>query len=145
MNPVIQSVTDKLTVVFSAVDEILNTWEGEGNLQFPTLIGMMAIKMNWNEKQARENDPVIRYYVRNNPDWYVTRGARGGIMRSSDRQKKDQVKAAKDALKQQMKATIEAKVAAKSNTVTAESKPADSNMEDDDPDLDDLGDVGDDE
>lgn len=133
MNSVIQSVTDKLFVVFSAVDEILNTWKGEGNLQFPTLVGMMALKMNWNDKQARENDPIIRYYVRNNPDWYVTRGARGGIMRSSDRQKKDQAKAAKDALKEQMKATIEAKAAQSQN----QSLPPDSNQEDS-LDLDDL-------
>ena len=114
MSDVIQSVTDQLVVVFKAADEILNDWQGEGNLQFPNLMGMLAVKMNWDEKQVRENDPVVRYYVRNNPEWHVTRGAHGGIMRSSDRQKKEQAKSAKEALKQQMKATIEAKVAANS-------------------------------
>lgn len=125
MSDVIQSVTDQLVVVFKAADEILNDWSGDGNLQFPNLMGMLAVKMNWNEKQVRENDPIVRYYVRNNPEWYVTRGAHGGIMRSSDRNKKDQAKAAKEALKQQMKATIEAKVSAKSSSNDSDSDDSD--------------------
>jgi hypothetical protein len=63
--------------------------------------------MNWNEKQVKEFDPIVRYYVRNNPEYHVTRGAHGGIMRSSDRQKKIQAQAEKAALKQQMRAKIE--------------------------------------
>lgn len=128
MSDVIQSVTNQLVVVFRATDEILNEWQGEGNLQFPNLMGMMAVKMNWNEKQVREADPIVRYYIRNNPDWHVTRGAHGGIMRASERHKKDQAKAAKEAIKQQMKATIEAKVA-------GNSAPSDSDSDD----MDELG------
>ena len=116
MNQVVQTVTEQLVVVFTAVEEILNDWKGEGNLQFPALVGMMSVKMNWTEKQAREADPIIRYYVRNNPNWHVTRGAHGGIMKSSDKNKKQEAKAVKDALKQQMKASIEAKVAKQQNS-----------------------------
>lgn len=109
MNKLIQSVTDQLVVIFTAADEVLNSYEGGGNLQFPTLLGILAVKLNWNEKQTREADPLVRYYVRNNPEWHVTRGAHGGIMRAANRQKKLDDQAAKAALKEQMRASIEAK------------------------------------
>lgn len=112
MSNAIQSVTDQLVVIFESADEVLNSYQGEGNLQFPSLMGMIALKMNWNEKQTREADPIVRYYVRNNPEWHVTRGAHGGIMRAASRQKKVDEQATKAALKQQMKAAIEAKHAA---------------------------------
>lgn len=115
MSNVIKTVTDQLVTIFSATEEILAGWQEDSNLQFPHLVSMVALKMNWSEKQLREADPIVRFYVRNHPEWYVTRGAHGGIMRTADRQKKEQSKAAKEALKQQMKANIEAKVAAKAN------------------------------
>ena len=112
MSDTIQTVLSQLVAVFTATDEILNEWQGEGNLQIPNLMGMLAVKMNWNEKQVRETDPIVRFYIRNNPDWFVTRGAHGGIMRASDRQKKEKALADKEALKKQMRATIDAKLAA---------------------------------
>jgi hypothetical protein len=112
MSNVVQNVLDKLAPLFQATDEALSEWSGEGNLQFPVLLGMMAVKLNWDEKQVRENDPLVRYYVRNNSDWYVTRGAHGGIMRATDKQKKEGEKQAKDLAKAQMKAAIDAKASA---------------------------------
>lgn len=110
MNDIVQSTLEKLSVVFAVTDEVLNEWVSDNNLQFPVLLGMIAIKMNWDEKQVREADPLVRFFVRNNPDWYVTRGAHGGIMRATDRQKKELAKTNKDAVKKQMQAIIEAKV-----------------------------------
>jgi len=121
MSNTIQSVLDSLNTLFAQTDQVLSEWSGEGNLQFPVLLGMMAVKLNWDEKQVREHDPIVRYYVRNNPDWHVTRGAHGGIMKASDKQKKDTLKSAKEAAKAQMQAALEAKVAsaaAASNPVT---------------------------
>lgn len=114
MSNIVQNVLDRLAPLFQATDEALSEWTGEGNLQFPVLLGMMAVKLNWDEKQVRENDPLVRYYVRNNPDWYVTRGAHGGIMRSTEKQKKEGDKLAKDLAKAQMKAAIDAKTSAAS-------------------------------
>lgn len=111
MNDTIDKVVESLSVIFKAADEALNEWTGEGCLQFPSLIATLALKLNWNDKQIRENDPIVRYYVRNNPSWYVTRGAHGGIMRVSDRQKREADKQNKAALKAQMKSEIENKVA----------------------------------
>jgi hypothetical protein len=107
MSNVINTVTEKLTTIFTATEEALNAWQGEGNLQFPNLLATLAAKFTWNENDVRQADPLVRFYVRNHPDWYVTRGAHGGIMRTADRQKKTDAKSVKDALKQQMKASIE--------------------------------------
>jgi hypothetical protein len=107
----VQDVLDKLSPVFQATEEMLNEWNGEGCLQFPVLMASVAVKLGLNEKQVRETDPLVRYYVRNNPNWYVTRGAHGGIMRVSDRKSKEDARAAKAALKAQMRAAIESKAA----------------------------------
>lgn len=110
-NNTIQDILEQLDVLFRTTDDVLNSWDGSaGNLQFPALFNMMAIKMNWDEKQMREADPLIRHYIRKHPEWHVTRGAHGGIMRTSDKQKKEDAKIAKAQLKEQMKASIEAKV-----------------------------------
>jgi hypothetical protein len=108
MNTNVNHVLDRLSVIFLATEEILNDWSADTNLQFPALLGMLTSRFNWNEKQLKEADAVVRYYVRNNPDWHVTRGARGGIMRAADKQKKQQALLLKEAAKKQMKEKIEA-------------------------------------
>jgi hypothetical protein len=107
----IKTALDELTAMFSVTNDVLNDWKGAGNLQFPALLGMMAIKLNWDDKQMREADPLVRYFVRKHPDWYVTRGAHGGIMKTTEKQKKETVKTNKASIKDQLKAQIEAKVA----------------------------------
>lgn len=112
MSNTVQTVLDKLAPLFQTTDVVLLEWansHSDNNLQFPVLLGMIAVRMNWDEKQLRENDPIVRFYVRNNPDWYVTRGAHGGIMRASDKQSKEAAKNAKAAVKAQLQAAIEAK------------------------------------
>lgn len=124
MNKIVQEVLEKLNPLFESVDEVMNEWansNNEGNLQFPTLLGMMAVRLQWNEKQVREYDPLIRYYVRNNPNWYVTRGAHGGIMRVTDKQKKEAERQAKEVAKAQVKAAVEAKAAAMTAVATTNS------------------------
>lgn len=128
-NP-IQLALDDLTVIFKTADETLQGWSGEGNLQFPHLMGMLAVKLNWDEKQVREADPIVRYYVRKHPEWYVTRGAHGGIMRITDKQKKEQAKTTKSALKDQMKAAIEAKAAQTTQSATTDTSTSNDEVSD---------------
>jgi len=113
----IQSYLDSKISIFQVVDEVLDAWNGEGCLQFPTLMGTVNAKMGWTDKEgeklSRANEPIIRDYVRNHPNWYVTRGAHGGIMRASDKQKKEEAKAAKEKAKAELAAAIEAEVARK--------------------------------
>lgn len=111
MSDPIETFLMDIKSICAATDQALSEWKGEGNLQFPTLLGMMAVRNNWTEKQVRYADPYVRGYVRQHPDWFVTRGAHGGIMRSTEKQKKDATKLQKDLAKQQMRDAIEAKAA----------------------------------
>jgi hypothetical protein len=110
-NDIKEKVLNEMSELFEATDNALNEWAGEGNLQFPVLFGMIAMKLNLDEKQVKEMDPFVRKYVRSHPEWYVTRGAHGGIMKASDKQKKEAAKEAKDLAKKQMQEALEAKVA----------------------------------
>jgi hypothetical protein len=108
----IQSFLDSKISMLLAVDEFLSAWNGEGCLQFPNLLGSIQAKLGWDDKQLRANDPIIREYIRNHPDWYVTRGAHGGIMRMSEKQKKEELLAAKIKAKADLNAILDAKVKA---------------------------------
>ena len=113
----IQSYLDSKVPMFQVVDEVLNDWNGTGCLQFPILMGTVTAKLGWigkeGDKLARANEPIIRDYVRNHPDWYVTRGAHGGIMRASEKQKKENEKAEKEKAKAELTAALEAEMARK--------------------------------
>lgn len=119
-----ESLQVELDQLFDATETALEEWDAkaeEGNLQFPALLMGMAVKYNWNEKVMRENDPIVRKYIRTHPKWHVTRGAHGGIMRRADWDKKNAGKEAKELAKKQMAEAIEAKVAAaqaKTDTVS---------------------------
>lgn len=130
-NASVTKVVDKVTSLFTTVDEALSEWQGEGNLQFPALFAMLATKLGWDEKQLKEADPVIRYYVRNSDDWLVTRGARGGIQRASDKQKKLEAQQAKEQLKKKMKEKIEQASTATTTALAAVAATPESSFEDD--------------
>lgn len=140
-NP-IQIAMDRLTPIFQVVDEVLVEWskdretktakEKESCLQFPILMGMIAVKVNWDDKQIRENDPFVRWYVRNHPEWHVTRGAHGGIMKKEDKQKKEAVKNAKATAKAEMKAALEAELAAKKAAPIVADSASDSDSDETD-------------
>lgn len=123
-----EKVLKDISDLIDATDDALNGWSGDGNLQFPVLLGMIAVRHNWDEKQVRRADPFVREYVRNHPDWYVTRGAHGGIMKSADKLKKEAAKLAKDLAKKQMQEAIEAKAAAEAAKVSAEA-PVESDLD----------------
>lgn len=125
----IEDVLELLKPLFTATDEVLSEWNGTGNLQFPVLLGSLAAKLNWDEKQVRENDPLVRFYIRHHKDWHVTRGAHGGIMRMSEKQKKEAVKAAKESVKKQIQSAIESGAA---SSVSAPSSTTDVSNTDDD-------------
>lgn len=130
-NKSVDNTLDKIKTVLEYVEEALSEWTGNGNLQFPVLIQMVAVKANWNEKELRLNDAIVRYHVRNHEDWHVTRGAHGGIMRTTEKQKKDAEKLAKETAKNQVKAALAAKIAEQSASVTTASSDESDDSEDD--------------
>lgn len=134
-----KTASDRLIPIFDTIEKCLNEWTGDGCLQVPNLIGMLAVRLNWDEKQVRENDPIVRWYVRNHNDWYVTRGAHGGIMKLEDKKKKEELKAAKDALKAEMKAQIEQAAELKSKTnLVADSQASIKEIDEDQDSIDGL-------
>lgn len=112
MSDPVSNTLENLRAIFQATDSALAEWTEEGNLQLPKLLAKMALRMNWNQDQIREADPFIRYYLRNHPDWCITRGAHGGIMRKADQLKRDAVKIAKEQARQKVEAANAAKKAA---------------------------------
>lgn len=119
MNKTIETIIENLTAVFTATEEALGSWTSEESLKFPTLMGMLAVKLNWDEKQVRENDPLVRHYVRHNVEWTVDRGAKGGLQRVAVKSAKEAAqKATKAAAKKAVKDAVDAKVAATTGTTT---------------------------
>ena len=112
MSDSIKSRLSELSSLFEETDSVLNEWTSASCLQIPALVSTLALKLNWDAKQARENDPLVRWYIRNHPEWYITRGAKGGIMKREDRQKKETAKQALLDVKAQLKAELDAKLAA---------------------------------
>lgn len=113
MNRNIQTQIDELVPIWNATDEVLADWKGDGCLQLPALMGMLAVKLGWTDKQMRENDPFIRRYLRHHEEWHVTRGAGGGVMRRAEKDKKEAEKLAKELARKQVEAAIAAKTAQK--------------------------------
>lgn len=124
MSDSIKTRLSELSSLFEETDLVLNEWTSASCLQIPALVSTLALKLNWDAKQARENDPLVRWYIRNHPDWYITRGAKGGIMKREDKQKKEIAKQALLDVKAQLKAELDAKLAAaKPVTVTVSESP----------------------
>jgi len=127
----IQSFLDSQVSYLLVVEEILNEWSGEGCLQFPNLMSTLIIKMDWQDKEgektARAKEPIIREYVRTHPDWHVTRGAHGGIMRASEKQKKEDTRLAKEKAKAEMILALEAELARKKALAQTTASPVTDN------------------
>jgi hypothetical protein len=107
---------DTLRPILTEVDNTLQElFDGKENIcvQIPTLLGNIKLKMNWDDKQMRAKDPIIRDYLRQHPEWHVTRGAGGGIMRASEKQQREAAKLAKEKAKADVAAAIDAEVAKK--------------------------------
>ena len=109
MSDAVQIYLDTLTPMLTAVDEILDAWDDKGCYQVPILIGNLAVRFNWNAKEARRNDPIIRSYLKVHPVWYITRGAYGGIMRREEHNKKEAEAEAKKLAKLELQAALKVK------------------------------------
>lgn len=121
MSDAIDNALEQANVIFTAAKEVLNDWdwEEESTLQFPKLLGLLALKMNWTDKQIREYDPIVRFYVRRDSEWYVTRGAYGGIMKTSEKLRKEQAKVSKKQVRENISAKL-AEINAKTAEITPE-------------------------
>jgi hypothetical protein len=107
-----QNTLDKVSAICDATDDALASYTGNDNIQLPVLVGMVAARMGWNTKQLRENDPIVRFYIRNHPDYAITKGPHGGVIPRAVWEKKQVVKNAKAAAKIEMQAKLDEMVLA---------------------------------
>ena len=110
-NVQVQRSTNFCNQVFLETEVSLDEYfqKNEGNLQFPALLGMVGVRLKLDPKTLKDIDPFIRYHVRSHPDYYVSRGAKGGIMKRESYQSKLDAKAAKEAAKKQIEDQIDTK------------------------------------
>ena len=98
--------------------------KSEENLQFPNLVTMITNAINCDPKIVGDVDQHVRQYVRRHPDYHVSRGAKGGIMKMAVYEKRQAGKAATEAAKKVIAAQVEAKVAALTPVATPVVTPA---------------------
>lgn len=119
MTDPVESFLNEQKNILKIVDEILDAWTGDGCYQVPTLLLNLASKLSWNADQMRRNDPIVRLYLKDHPLWFITRGAKGGIMRRAEHDKREAAKLAKEKAKAEIKAQLLEKSAALTASVSA--------------------------
>jgi hypothetical protein len=110
-----QSYFNSYVSIFLFVDNVLQSWVGEGCYKLPLLLEQVSDQFQWNEEQFRAKDPVVRDYLRNHEHYYVTRGAHGGVGRRTDLDKKEAVLRNKKQAKDDIMSAIEADLLRKQN------------------------------
>jgi len=113
-----KKIGEDLFVIYEKIDEALSEWDWSKNMQFPTLLANVAVKMGVNDisdekeakRQIRKLDNVIRYYIDEHPSWISKRGATGGVQPALAANKKAELKAATLLAKKALKEQIEREV-----------------------------------
>lgn len=89
-NEKIETIVSHFRSIALTTQAVLDDWRTEGNggnLPIPKLLGRIAVKLNWDENQILDNDPLVRNVVRNHPDWLVSLGTRGGVQHREDKER----------------------------------------------------------
>lgn len=111
----IDDVLNKAKLIFEEVESVLSEHNDDTCYKVPSLIKVLAVKLDWSEKQSRQNDQLIRFFLRDHSEYFITQGAKGGIQRKAVKAKKEQDKLLKDKLKEELKQIVEDKVASKAS------------------------------
>lgn len=120
MSEQVKKATQNAEAIFTATEEALqNDWNQTGKIQFPTLLGMVLVRLNATADAAVEVDTYMRNFVRKHPSYHVSRGAKGGIELMSAYDKRQANKAAVEAAKVSVREKIDAKVASMTSATTA--------------------------
>lgn len=97
--------------VWETTDECLKDHDySKSNLQFPDLMSKIVLKLELDEKMAREMDAIVRFHVRRHSDYGVTRGAHGGIVCLATKRAKEEAKLEKLKAKNEMAEQIQKKI-----------------------------------
>ena len=110
MNSNIEQFKNKIGSLCQAVEEKLESWDEDSNLQVPNLMKMLALHFSWDEKNTKRMDQVVRNYIHDHPEWEISRGVKGGITRKIIKQNKIADKEAKLKAKEDAKKELIAKI-----------------------------------
>jgi hypothetical protein len=105
------------------VEEVLDEAFADVNtktFQVPVLLRTLGVRLDWTTDTIRQNDPVVRAYLRDHPVWYITRGAKGGIMLRAEHDRKEALKVAKETAKEELKAAVKLRLEQAAAPVIAE-------------------------
>lgn len=133
MSNIVETVGADAMRVYSTALKFLEEWKFESNLQFPKLVEDVAKELKITEdRDLKELDAQIRYFVRRNPTYKAKRGAHGGIALASAEAQREAAKTARLAAKAEAAAKVEAQVAAataSTPSLTDEADESDDNLE----------------
>lgn len=118
--------------IFDSVDKVCTaSVTATSKLQFPMMlskVGEELASLNFDAKQIKEAEPLIRFYIHNHDVFCSSRGRSGGVELRDNKAAREADKAAKDAIKAQLKSVIDAKMA----TATPTPFPLDADEVDED-------------
>ncbi len=118
---IIQTVGEESMTIYKAALEVLQDWKFETNLQFPTLIERVALKLSiTKDSEIKELDGQVRFFVRRHPDYKSKRGAHGGIALMANELQREAAQVARVAAKAEAAAKIEAQIASTATIVADE-------------------------
>lgn len=100
-------IVNKFSEIADLVDQVLNEYDQQNNLQIPVLVAMVAAKMNMSPDMAKQIDPAVRWYIKEHPSWEVSRGAKGGVIPASKMKARIDAKSNKVKLKKELTNKIE--------------------------------------
>lgn len=110
----IKQIADQCATVFEAAETALKAWDFQAkNYQFPELVEAVSQALGIsNDRDKKEIDGLVRYYVYRHDDYTSKRGAGGGVTLT--------------ALENAKRSTIEARKAAKAAAAAEIDKRTDS-------------------
>lgn len=103
-----EDVLNKLSELYDEIDAILDS--SSEKLQVPELVLMIGNNRGMDEKESKELDHPIRYYLKNHDKWYLGRGAKGGILPLQVLKEKNKAKEEKESYKKEVLKKIEEKI-----------------------------------
>lgn len=119
----IQENLVKAQSVWQLVKQVMSEYTGSENLREKTLLNKMAGVAGWDQKEMLNVEPLVQFYLRNNPDWTIVRGRSGGVVSKPEADKRAAVKEAKALAKKEMQEVLEARLANVIVDVTAGMPP----------------------
>lgn len=118
----IQPSIDFITQVFTTTNTILTECDWKQTEHYPVaaLVTMVSSKVSgMTPQRLKDLDPLVRFFIRDNPDYFIGTGSKGGVQRTADRQAKEVAAAAKAVAKKELQAKLDADTStAKTNEVT---------------------------